>query len=58
LSETAKTAPTQRDRHLGCIADKGRLGWQKAAGYSTRSRIEGSVIHRARTDWLVETQPA
>jgi hypothetical protein len=40
LSETAGTAPTQRDRHLQCIADNGRMGWQKASGYSTRSRIE------------------
>jgi hypothetical protein len=43
LSETAETAPTQRDRHLQCIADKGRLGWQKASGYSTRSRVEAAI---------------
>jgi hypothetical protein len=30
LSETAATAPTQRDRH----SDKGRIGWQKASGYT------------------------
>jgi hypothetical protein len=35
LSETAEAAPTQRNRHLQCIADKGRIGWQKASGYST-----------------------
>jgi hypothetical protein len=29
LSETAGTAPTQRDQHLQCIADKGRIGWQR-----------------------------
>ena len=28
LSKTAETAPTQRDRHLQCIAEKGRIGWQ------------------------------
>jgi Transposase DDE domain len=43
LSETAETAPTQRDRHLQCIADKGRLGWQKASGYSKRSRVEAAI---------------
>ena len=43
LSETAEAAPTQRDRHLQCIANKGRIGWQKASGYSTRSRIEAAI---------------
>jgi hypothetical protein len=32
LSKTAETRPTQRDRHLQCIAGKGRMGWQKASG--------------------------
>jgi hypothetical protein len=27
LSETAETGPTQRDRHLQCIAERGRMGW-------------------------------
>ena len=26
-SEAAETAPTQRDRHLQCIAERGRMGW-------------------------------
>jgi hypothetical protein len=26
-SETAATAPTQRDRHLQTIAETGRMGW-------------------------------
>jgi hypothetical protein len=34
LSEMAAIAPTQRDRHLKCIAEKGRLAWQKTSGYS------------------------
>src|SRR3954451_24124941 len=42
-SATAETAPTQRDRHLQGIADKGRIGWQKASGYSTRSRVEATI---------------
>jgi len=28
-SDTAATDPTQRDRHLQCIAEHGRMGWQK-----------------------------
>jgi hypothetical protein len=31
-SETAETAPTQRDRHLQLIAERSRTGWQKASG--------------------------
>jgi hypothetical protein len=31
-SETAETAPTQRDWHLHVIAQYGRMGWQKASG--------------------------
>jgi len=33
-SETAETAPTQRDRHLQSIAEHGRAAWQKASGYT------------------------
>jgi hypothetical protein len=39
-SETAESAPTQRDRHLQCIAEHGRMGWQKRSGYNTRARAE------------------
>jgi len=42
-SETAKTAPTQRDRHLQCIAEHGRAAWQKASGYTTRARVEATI---------------
>ena len=42
-SDTAETAPTQRDRHLQLIAEKGRMGWQKAAGYNVRARIEAAM---------------
>jgi hypothetical protein len=47
LSETVETAPTQRDRHLQSIADKDRIGWQKASGYTKRSRVE-AIIGRYR----------
>jgi Transposase DDE domain len=42
-SETAETEPTQRDRHLQCIAEKGRIGWQKLSGYNKRSRVEAVI---------------
>ena len=42
-SATAETAPTQRDRHLHLIAEKGRMGWQKASGYNARARAEATV---------------
>ncbi len=39
-SETARTAPTQRDHHLQQIAEHGRMAWQKASGYTKRARAE------------------
>ncbi len=42
-SQTAETAPTQRDRHLQLIAEKGRMGWQKASGYNKRARAEATI---------------
>ena len=39
-SDTAETAPTQRDRHLQHIAKHGRMAWQKASGYTKRARAE------------------
>jgi transposase len=42
-SKTAETAPTQRDHHLQLIAEKGRMGWQKASGYTKRARAEASI---------------
>jgi hypothetical protein len=40
---TAETAPTQRDRHLRTVRDKGRLGWQRAVGHGRRSPGETAV---------------
>src|SRR3954466_9794646 len=42
-SATAETAPTQRDRHLQLIAEKGRMAWQKASGYTKRARAEAAI---------------
>ncbi len=58
-SETAETAPTQRDRHLHGIAEHGRAAWQKASGYTKRARAEAAISRfkqvigdglRSRTD--------
>ena len=38
-SETAETAPTQRDRHLQLVAARGRMCWQKASGYNDRALV-------------------
>src|SRR4051812_38023585 len=42
-SEAAETAPTQRDAHLRCIAERGRMGWQKASGYNWRALVESDI---------------
>ena len=66
-SETAETAPTPRDRHLGLIAARGRLGWQKASGYHRRALAEAAVSRykrvigdalRSRTDRRQATEVA
>ena len=66
-SEAAETAPTQRDRHLRCIAERGRMGWQKASGYNWRALVEADVARwkrviggelRSRTDGRQATEVA
>ena len=42
-SKTAETAPTPRDRHLQQIAERGRIGWQKASGYNCRALAESAI---------------
>jgi len=42
-SETAETAPTQRDGHLQSIAKHGRIAWQNASGYNKRARVEATM---------------
>jgi hypothetical protein len=58
-SETAATAPTQRDCHLQRIAEHGRAAWQKASGYTRLARVEAAMSRfkqvigdglRSRTD--------
>jgi hypothetical protein len=43
LSDQAETSPTQRDRHLQCIDERGRMGWQQASGYNKRARVEAAM---------------
>ncbi len=66
-SDTAETAPTRRDRHLEAIAERGRLGWQKASGYNWRALIEADISRwkqvigdalRSRTDGRRATEVA
>ena len=58
-SQTARTAPTQRDRHLQTIAQQGRRRWQKTSGYHWRALVEADISRfkrviggglRSRTD--------
>src|SRR3954449_7593823 len=42
-SQTAETAPTQRDRHSEVIAEYGRMAWQKASGYNWRALVEANI---------------
>jgi hypothetical protein len=58
-SDSAETDPTQRDRHLGSIAERGRMGWQRASGYNWRALVEADIARfkrvigdglRSRTD--------
>ena len=40
-SDTAETAPTQRDRHLQQIAKHGRMAWRTSSGYSSAQGRDG-----------------
>ena len=42
-SKMAETAPTQRDRHLQLITEKGRMGRQKDSGYNWRALVEADI---------------
>ncbi len=47
-SDAAETAPTRRDAHLRCIAERGRMGWQKASGYNWRALVESDIARWKR----------
>jgi hypothetical protein len=42
-SDMAETSPTQRDAHLRCIAERGRMGWQRVSGYNWRALVEADI---------------
>jgi hypothetical protein len=42
-SASAETDPTQRDRHLRSIVERGRMGWQKLSGYNWRALVEADI---------------
>jgi len=42
-SDTAESAPTQRDGHVQHIARHGRMSWQTASGYNRRARVEATM---------------
>ena len=42
-NETAEIAPTQRDRHLRCTTERGRMGWQRVSGYGWRALVEADI---------------
>ena len=48
LSETAATAPTQRNRHLQFIAERDRMAWQKASRYNWRALVETDISRYQR----------
>jgi hypothetical protein len=39
----AEVPPSQRDRHIQLIREKGRMAWQKTTGYGRRSLAETAV---------------
>ena len=43
VSPMAETTLTQRDLHIKVIAEKGRIGWQKATGYGRRALVETAM---------------
>ena len=66
-SDLAESAPTQRDRHLQSISERGRIGWQKRSGYTRRALAESAISRlkrvmgdalRSRTDQRRMTETA
>jgi hypothetical protein len=47
-SGTAETVPTLRDAHLRCLAERGRMGWQRASGYGWRALVESDIARWKR----------
>ena len=67
LGDTHNSAPMRRDRRIGAIAERGRMGWQKASGCNWRALIEADIARfkrvigdglRSRTDGRQATEVA
>jgi hypothetical protein len=67
VSASAESAPSQRDRHMRMIAERGRMAWQKVSGYNLRAKVEASIGRykrvisdalRSRTDQTEATEVA
>ena len=43
LSRADPGAQSPRDRHVQLMADRGRMGWQRATGYGTRNHAETTM---------------
>ena len=43
LRPSAASAPTQRDRHIQLITERGRMGWQSTSGYNERAKAEAAI---------------
>jgi hypothetical protein len=45
---TATISPTQRDLHVLAVDEHGRMNWQKASSYNTRSKVEAAISRYKR----------
>ena len=45
---TATISSTQRDLHVLAVDEHGRMNWQKASGYNTRSKVEAAISRYKR----------
>ena len=45
---TATISPTPRDLHVLAVDEHGRMNWQKASGYNTRSKVEAAISRYKR----------
>ena len=43
LSTDDPDAPSPRDRHIQLMAERGRIGWQRATGYGRRNHAETTI---------------
>ena len=48
IEPTATISPTQRDLHVLAVDEHGRVNWQKASGYNTRSKVEAAISRYKR----------